>query len=105
METFSFIFPIFFFLIFGYIIFSVFTIKGRDFTIDKFIGKIIKDYGVISEEKIFLMNQKARLLKCKKNNSEFYVIEITNNSLLSKQLHYLKLTQESAMKLSTLLRG
>ena len=92
------------FIIFGsYALFVIFSKRGRNFSINKFIGTIIKDYGVVSEDRIFGSKQKIRLLKCKKNEETFYVLETEFTAFLSLQFYYTKISALTANKLINLL--
>lgn len=97
------VFFVAFILIFVLVLFVILTKKGRNFTIDKFMGEIVQDYGLMSEMNFLFGKQKVRLLKCIKNQEIFYVIETEYRTFGSVQINYTKIDTETADKFVNIL--
>ncbi|MDO8497411.1 MAG: hypothetical protein Q7S61_02595 [bacterium] len=96
------VFLIVFVIIAVYGLWTIFTKKGRDFAINKFIGEIVHDYGIINEEDFYGGKQKIRLLRCNKNNESFYALETEFKAFGGIQFWYAKISDSSVDKLMTI---
>lgn len=79
----------------------VYSYKSRLFFLKLTGNKIIRDYGVFSEEKFFGEIQHLRLLECENKGTRFFIIE--ERKRLTKQgplnIHWHKLTADGMDKM------
>lgn len=83
------------------IAFAVLTKRGRNISIATTYGKIIQDYGEIGQSFVgkkpyFGSNQSLRLLKCQRNEEEFFLIETKNTNFASFDVHYTALSKDTS---------
>jgi hypothetical protein len=70
------------FIILGFIgfpigLYMIGSLKGRRLFLRLMGNKIINDYGIFSDNKLFSLHQVLRLIECEKKGNRFYVIEET----------------------------
>jgi hypothetical protein len=77
------------------------------FMIKMTLGDVIKDYGIFATEEYLSTHQELSLLKCKRSETEFYVIKAYNRSvssaLFGASYEYFKLGKESLIKLKNII--
>lgn len=100
MEFIGLLGPIFF----VFILWVLLTHKGKNVFISSFMGRIVKDYGVIGKEKVsrlfgIKIPQETRLLKMKKGEETFFVLEAN----FFGAVQYMKLSDETVRQLKQLL--
>ena|SRR5260221_441936 len=91
----------------GYIFYSLLTRKGRNLQIkNRYKADVIRDLGIISagttNQRGFSVNQKLHLLKCQSQTETFFLLEVTDTTLLSLQMNWIKLSKETLNTLFTL---
>jgi hypothetical protein len=75
--------------------------KVRNAYISVFLGRIQEDYGNIGATDVNGAKESLRVLKCKRGDKEFFVVE---SAILSK-VQYIKVSESSATKLVDVLRA
>jgi hypothetical protein len=91
-------------VIVAFIIYGIFTRKGRNIGINTaYGGNVVKDLGEIADYQIFAGRQKVRLLQCRDKRSEFYVLEADTTMPVSKQLYWIRIDKEALDKLNSLI--
>ena len=103
----DYIFPIFFVIIFAVVILGIFTKKGRLLSTKSFFwgGQVLKDYGWLDDTGTInaLIKQRIQVLKYKKGEEIFYVLLVKDTSVASVQMMPVKLSEQEAQKLVTIL--
>jgi hypothetical protein len=79
-------------LLLCFILFGIFTRRGRNVMIKlQFGGQVVEDLGVIGNQAALLGNQSVRLLKCRDTAGlDFYVMEIQATAPLAIQFFFVK---------------
>jgi hypothetical protein len=85
MDLFQTTFLSIFGVIVALIIFSIFTRRGRNFSVSVTFGNIIKDYGDIGNATKIngFIKQSVRLLQCDKKGEKFYLLETRTTAIMS----------------------
>ncbi len=94
---------ILFFSFAALICFMLFTRQGKNAFVRVALGEIVKDYGVIGKEKLatpwgFKMPQHSRLLKVKKGEDVFYVLEAN----FFGAVYYMKMSQAAMREIANI---
>ncbi|MEN9622218.1 MAG: hypothetical protein RLZZ67_652 [Candidatus Parcubacteria bacterium] len=109
MDTiFSYIFPAFVISIFVFVIFGIFSKKGRVMSVKLYFwgGEVVKDYGWLDDAGTAinpLVKQRVQVLKYKKADETFHVLMVKDSSVASVQMLPVKLSEQEAQKLVTIL--
>ena len=88
----------------GFILFSIFTRKGRNTAIKlQFGGKVIEDLGELGQSGSIFGNQTVRLLKCQRDDEVFYILETKTSQLLGVVYSFTKLDGPTIKQLAKIL--
>jgi hypothetical protein len=87
----------------SFILYGTLTHKGQAFRIRVLYGaKVVEDLGKIGQNKVLLGKQKLSLLKCRANDSEFYVLETKTISGPGFRYSSIKINDDTLWKIVSL---
>lgn len=89
------IFLLIWLVLMGFILYGVFTKKGRNKAVSFMFGEVVEDLGPLEEIHVKMgVTQKTRLLHCRQDGADFLVLETTDSMPGSIQTHWTKIDDE-----------
>ena len=102
MDIGEILFLILWFVVATFIVFGLFTKKGRNKSIElQFGAKVISDRGVVSEDSMLLGKQIVTLYECEKDGLRFFVMEAKRTAPFGFSYTYVKVDKELIHKLES----
>jgi len=99
---FSIVVPVFVVAVFGYVSFTLFTQRGRRFSVTRQFGEILEDYGQVSELRTRGGTQRMSMLKCRKQADVFFVLQVTYTGPTSKSVRSIRIDPDTMARICSL---